>query len=125
MAMSIKEIGEALVNHCKNGTEAELQNTLYADDAVSVEAMPNPETGKATTEGLDGIRGKHTWWNETMEAVKMNVHGPYPHGDSKFAVIFNGEAKTKADGKAFPIDEVAVYTVADGKIVREEFFYDM
>ena len=125
MTMTIKEIGERLVNHCKNGTEAELQNTLYADNAVSVEAMPNPETGTAIVEGIEGIRGKHAWWNETMEAVKMNVHGPYPHGDSKFAVIFNGEAKTKADGKAFPIDEVAVYTVADGKIVREEFFYDM
>lgn len=28
-------------------------------------------------------------------------------------------------GKRMKLHEVAVYTVKDGKIVREEFFYDM
>ncbi len=45
------------------------------------------------------------------------------HGDDRFAVIFEASGKEKATGKPFSMKEVAVYHVADGKIVREEFFY--
>ncbi|MBC7975998.1 MAG: nuclear transport factor 2 family protein, partial [Myxococcales bacterium] len=49
---------------------------------------------------------------------------PYPNGD-RFAVRFNYDVTHKPSSKRIQMDEVALYTVKDGKIVREEFFYAM
>jgi hypothetical protein len=123
--MTLQEIADALISHCRNGTEAEALNTLYAEDAVSVEALAQPGGGPQVFEGLEALRGKHDYWNNAMEQVSIDVGGPYPHQPDKFALTFKGMAKVKETGEDFPMDEVAIYTVNDGKIVREEFFYSM
>ena len=124
MSKSIQQIGEELVGYCRaNDTETGL-NTLYSADAVSVEASA-PEGQSRITEGLDGIRGKHAWWNANFEVHSANVDGPYPHGDDRFGVIFELDATEKASGTRNAMKELAIYHVADGKIVREEFFYPM
>lgn len=123
--MDLKAIGEALVAHCNAGTEREALNTLYADNAVSVEATPNPQTGTAVTEGLDGINGKHDWWDNSMETHSAKADGPYLHGEDRFAVNFEVDATDKESGQRFTMKEVAIYTVGGGKIVKEEFFYTM
>ena len=125
MSQSIQQIGEQLVQHCQAGDATWCLDNLYAPDAVSVEAVANPETGSAVTEGLDGIRGKHAWWDANFEVHSANVDGPYPHGDDRFGVIFELDATEKATGKRNAMKELAVYHVSGGKIVREEFFYPM
>ena len=60
-----------------------------------------------------------------MEVCEGKVHGPYMHGSNRFAALFSYKTRERASGKEMNIDEVAVYTVADGKIVREEFYYTM
>lgn len=50
------------------------------------------------------------------------VSGPYLHGPDRFAVIFSIEGRPKAGGEPFSMQEVALYTVSGGRIVREEFF---
>ena len=42
---------------------------------------------------------------------------------TRFAVRFVYDITRKMDGKRVVLDEVAVFTVANEKIVREEFFY--
>lgn len=123
--MDLKTIGEALVAHCNNGTERQALDTLYAEDAVSVEANPNPQSGTAITEGRTGIHGKHDWWDNAMETHSTKADGPYLHGEDRFAVIFKADATDKESGQRFQMKEVGIYTVAGGKIVREEFFYTM
>ncbi len=122
--MDLKEIGNELVAGCREGRESENLDKLYAQDAVSVEAMDMGGQGRET-KGLDGIKGKHQWWDSTMEMIDGKIDGPYPHGQDRFAVIFGGKAKNKENGEIMEIDEVAVYHVDGGKIVREEFFYTM
>lgn len=75
------------------------------------------------THGIDGIRGKHDWWNANFEATGASVSDPFLHGEDRFAVIFEVQGREKASGTTFDMKEVAIYHVADGKIVREEFFY--
>jgi len=50
------------------------------------------------------------------------VDGPYPNGD-RFAVRFSFDITRKATGERVKMDEVTLYTVRNGKIIREEFFY--
>ena len=50
------------------------------------------------------------------------MSGPYPH-DDRFAVRFLYDVTDKPSGKRFTMDEVGLFTVVNGKITREEFFY--
>jgi ketosteroid isomerase-like protein len=119
--MTRDEIAAELVAGCREGRARANLHRLYAADAVSVEA--SDMGGGRETRGLAGIDGKHQWWEDNHEVTGGRVDGPYNHGDDRFAVVFAVEGMTKADGKSFAMGEVGIYTVASGKIVREEFFY--
>ncbi|MEM1064225.1 MAG: nuclear transport factor 2 family protein [Pseudomonadota bacterium] len=122
--MNLKEIADELVAGCREGREAENLSKLYAADAVSVEAADPMGMGREA-HGIDAIKGKHDWWESAFEVLEGNVSDPYPHGDDRFAVRFSMKAKSKETGDVSEMDELAVYHVAGGKIVREEFFYAM
>jgi len=119
--MDVKEIANELVAGCREGRALANLDVLYAEDAVSVEAVDMSGQGRET-KGRAGIRGKHEWWESAMEVSGGSVSDPMIHGDGRFAVIFEMSGKEKDSGKAFEMKEVGVYYVADGKIVREEFF---
>ncbi len=123
MSEDLKTIAHALVAHCRNHTEAEGLKTLYAPDAVSVEPMPMPGTDSREAHGLAAIEGKHDWWTKTMEMHSDSTDGPFLHGPDRFAVIFEADATNRENGERMQMKEIGLYTVRDGKIVREEFFF--
>ncbi len=120
--MELKELAQELVAGCREGREKENLGKLYADNAVSVEAMDMSGQGREV-KGIEAIRGKHEWWENTMEVTGGEVSDPMIHGTDRFAVIFEMQGKEKASGKEFDMKEVAVYHTKSGKITREEFFY--
>jgi ketosteroid isomerase-like protein len=122
--MSAREIGQKLVDYCRAGRNLDAINELYAEDVVSVEAMDPPE-GNRESRGIEAARGKNQWWIENHEVHDASIEGPYPHGEDRFAVTFKYEVTFKPSGQRFSMEEVGVYTVAGGKISREEFFYAM
>ena len=120
--MTNQEIAKKLVELCKAGKTQECHETLYAKDIVSVEAAA-PPGGDRTAKGIDAVNAKSKWWAENHVVHKAETFGPYPHGDDRFAVRFVYDITRKMDQKRVTMDEVAVFHVANGKIVREEFFY--
>ncbi|TDL84346.1 nuclear transport factor 2 family protein [Palleronia sediminis] len=119
--MSRDEIAAELIAGCHEGRTRENIDRLYATDAVSVEAMDMGQGRE--TRGRDAIKGKHDWWDGAMETLSQRIDGPYPHGPDRFALVFHVEARNKSGGDVIRSEEVAVYHLADGAIVREEFFY--
>lgn len=67
---------------------------------------------------------KGEWWVANHEVHSATVEGPLVAG-AHFAVTFKPDVMFKPQAKRFTMEEVAVYKVADGKIVYEEFFYNM
>ena len=122
--MTVKEIGKKLVAFCRAGKNMDSINTLYAENVESVEAAP-PPGGERVSKGIAAVRGKNEWWEANHEVHSAEVDGPWPHGDEKFAVRFSYDVTVKQSGQRINMDEIAVFTVEGGKIVREEFFYDM
>lgn len=119
--MDMNAISAALVEGCRTGGARDNLAKLYAADAVSVEAADNGQGREA--HGLEAIMGKHDWWDSTFDFVSGDISDPMPNGDDRFAVIFDISVKHKESGEVSDMKEVALYTVGDGKIVREEFFY--
>lgn len=123
--MSAMEIGQRLVDLCQQGQNLDAINELYADDVVSLEATAPPEGGDREMQGVDAVRGKNEWWVENHEIHSASVSGPYPNGDDRFCAIFEFDVTSKPMDMRMKMKEVGLYTVKDGKITREEFFYAM
>ncbi len=116
---STADIARKLVAHCEAQTEAQGLQELYHPEAVSVEAM-GPPGMDLEMKGVEAIQGKHDWWNSNFDVHGVQIDGPYVNGDS-FSVIFEIDATDKSLDQRMQMKEVALYHVADGKIVREEF----
>ena len=124
--MTTKEIADRLVALCRAGRNLEAVETLLSENVVSVEARGDA-TMPAEMSGRDVIRGKNEWWINNHKVHSAEIKGPFPNGD-RFAVIYNFVVTPVAGpmaGRKVRMEEVALYTVADGKVAREEFFYDM
>jgi hypothetical protein len=97
----------------------EALDTLYDDNIASVEAFSmggeSPET-----RGKEGVRGKIDWWVNAMEVHSFDAHGPFV-GQDRFVVQYDADVSDKKTQERRKMSEVGVYTVKNGKIVREEF----
>jgi ketosteroid isomerase-like protein len=114
-------VAEELVSFCRAGHFMDAINTLYSPDIVSIESMGS-ETMPREMKGIDAIRGKNQWWADNNEVHSSVVDGPFV-GEDKFAVYYNLDVTSKPSGKRNAMEEMALYEVKDGKIVREQFFY--
>ena len=123
--MDAKEVGEKLVELCRRGGNLEAVTTLYDKDIVSVEAMSRPGSS-GETRGIDAVHKKNEEWIEGHGIHSVNIVGPFPHGD-RFAVLYDYDVTPNSGpmkDQRMKMQEVAVYEVRDGKIVREEFYYN-
>jgi hypothetical protein len=123
---NVMEIGKQLVELCKQNKNVQAVDTLYSPNIVSIELMEMPGMPRRM-EGIDAIRGKNQWWLNNHDVHKTEAFGPYPH-DDRFIVVFRTDVTPKVGphaGKRMQFEEAGLYTVKDGKIAQEEFFYAM
>ena len=120
--MTTMDIAQQYVALCREGKNEECLDKLFAKDAVSVEALSPPGGEERVASGLDAIRAKGKNWGENNTVHKADVTGPYPNED-RFAVRFTYDITNKPSGKRVTMDEIGLFTVENGKITREEFFY--
>jgi ketosteroid isomerase-like protein len=121
--MTTTEVAGALAELCAEGKFEEAAKTFYSPEIVSVEPGAPPGQSREA-KGLSAVMAKSEWWNANHEVHSATVEGPLVAG-SHFAVVFKLDVTFKPHSKRFQMEEVAVYKVADGKIVHEEFFYNM
>ena len=115
-------IAEELVSFCRAGHNLDAINALYSPDIVSVESMGNEQMPREM-KGIEAIRQKNKWWADNNEVHSAQVDGPFV-GEGKFAVYYKYDTTFKPTGKRQNMEETALYTVDNGKIVREQFFYN-
>ena len=118
--MTIQEIADRLVGHCRAGNYTAAQEELYSDDAESIEPAHRP--GLQTVKGRDAIVAKGKEYQNMVEEVHGgSVSDPVIAGNH-FAVAAVIDATMKGMGRS-TMNEIAVYEVKDGKIVKEQFIY--
>ena len=72
--MSTLDIAKKLVNFCRQGKNDQAVATLFAEDAVSVEAMAMAG-GTQEVKGIAAIKGKGEWWRASHEVHSASVTG--------------------------------------------------
>lgn len=119
--MNTLELGQKYVALCKEAKFEQCLQELFAENAVSVEAWAPPGVER-TKSGLSALREKSRDWARDNEVHRSEVVGPFPN-EQRFAVVFRFEVTHKPSGRRNAMEEVGLFTVENGKIVREEFFY--
>jgi hypothetical protein len=118
--MTTQEIANRLSELFKENRWADAQEELFSDDAESVE--PAHSQGLRSVKGKDAIKKKGEEFNNMIEEVHGGYAGDPIVAGNHIALAMGIDATYKGMGRQ-NMDEIAVYQVKDGKIVKEEFFY--
>ena len=118
--MTTREIADKLYALCSQGKYEQAQKELYSVDAKSVEPSESP--GMRTVQGLDNIIKKGDEFQAQVEAMHGGWVSEPVVGGRYISMAMGMDVTMKGVGR-IQMDEVCLYEVKDGKIVKEEFFY--
>ena len=118
--MTTQEVANRLVELCRQGKYEQAVKELYSPEIVSVEpeGMPN-----RIVKGLEGVAEKSVKFEAMLEKVNTSFISDPIVAENFFSCTMLMNVQFKGAPVATDMDEVCVYTVKEGKIVREEFFY--
>jgi hypothetical protein len=121
--MTTQEVADKFYEMGQANQWDKIQDELYSNDAESIEP-PKVEMqgGSQYAKGRDALKEKSAKFNSMIE----EMHGGYCSkpvvGGDYFSVAMGMDATYKGMGR-MKMDEICVYEVKDGKIVKEQFFF--
>ena len=120
--MTTEQIAKRLVELCRRGEFSQSQEELFAQNAVSIEPEGMQTGPLGNAEGMDAIRRKGKAFEGSVEQIHgVTVSDPIVAGDF-FSIAMGFDATWKQGGRR-SMEEICLFEVRDGKIVREQFFY--
>ncbi len=117
--MSTQEIANQLVTYCRQGQGMKAVEELYHDQVTSVEMKGWP---MEIVNGIENIKKKHEMFAASVEEIHSNEVSDALVADNFFSCIMSFDATFKGRGRS-KMTELCVYEVNDGKVIREQFFY--
>lgn len=118
-----QQIADRLVALCREGKYEQCYDELFAPDAENIEVPSMAEGPLGNAKGLDAIRAKAKAWGEAVEEMHGGSVGDAQVSGNWFSVPMAMDVTMKGQGR-MQMEEMCLYQVRDGKIVREQFFYD-
>ena len=120
--MTTREIADRFYQLSQEFNWKQIQEELYDENAQSIEPEKAAEQGLRNVQGIEAIKNKA----KDFDAMVEEMHGGYTGkpiiAGNHFAVAMGMEATFKGMGRQ-KMDEIAVYEVKDGKVVKEQFFF--
>lgn len=119
--MNTQQVANRLVELCRKGENMKAIEELYDTNIVSHEmpGMPNEKI-----EGKEAVIQKSVAWNDGIQDFHSSaISDPVIAGDH-FTCKMTFDCTFKEQGRV-QMEELSTYKVANGKIVNEQFFYEM
>jgi len=120
--MNTQQVANRLVDLCRKGENMQALEELYADNCTSKEMPGIP--GNEFVSGIEAITKKSQEWYANVEEFHDGKVSDPQVANNHFTCIMAMDVTFKDRGRQ-QFSEVCVYEVNDGKIVSEQFFYDM
>jgi len=117
--MTTQEVANKLVGYCRQGQYENAMKELYDPNIVSIEPKGAP---MEKVEGFEGVVQKAEYFNNMVEEFHGNEVSEPIVADNFFSCRMKMDATFKEGGRQ-SMEEICLYQVEDGKIVKEEFFY--
>lgn len=95
----------------------------WANEVTSIEPADLPDGIRTTVSGKAATRRKCTARFGTALIDEIGIDGPFVTGN-QFALFLDLVTLDPVSGTRQPFTEIALYTVRDGQIAEERYFYD-
>lgn len=118
--MNTQEVANKYVELLRKGAFDEVEKELYADNIVSLE--PKGANIPERLEGIDAKLKKSQEFNDTVEEFHNNEVSDPIVAENFFSCTMNMDVTMKGFGR-INMEEVCVFEVQNGKIVKEQFFF--
>ena len=118
--MTTQDVANRMNELFKTNNWNQVQEELFADDCESIEPPHAP--GLQTVKGKDAIKKK----GEDFQAAIEEMHGGWcsePLVGGNYISFAMGIDVTMNGMGRMNMEEICVYEVKDGKIMKEQFFY--
>ena len=112
------EVAQAVVGLLRAGAMVEVEDKWLAPGIESVEGVG----ASMAWHGKKAVLAKYRGWEADHQIHESKVEGPWV-GATGFALKYWIDVSQKSTGQRHQMEEIAVYTVRDGKITREEFHF--
>lgn len=117
--MTTQDIALRLTRLCREGNHPQAYRELYADDVESIEP---PHSTQPHVRGIAAVKEKTASFNRMIKEFHSGfVSEPVVVGN--FISLAIEMDLTMQDGSRRNVDELAVFEVKNGKIVKEQFFF--
>lgn len=117
--MTTKEVAGKFYDYMQQGAFEKIYNELFSQDATSDES-PGSDWKKA--HGMKEIYEKGEKWRDAVEAMHGGTTEKPVVAGNYFTCYMTMDFTPKG-GPRTNMEEIGLYTVKDGKIVSEQFFY--
>ena len=117
--MTTQEVANTLVNYCRQGQYDQAMQELYAPNIESIEPKGAP---MERVSGFDEVLKKAEFFNNMVAEFHGNEVSEPIVADNFFSCRMKMDATFKEGGRQ-SMEEICLYQVENGKIVKEEFFY--
>jgi hypothetical protein len=122
--MTTQEVADRYHELARQGKWFEIQDELFADDVKSIEPADAPSRYRylRSAEGKANVRRKAEVWVSRIENLYSQYFTEPVVGGNHFALGWGVDVDVAGLGRR-KIDEIMLYEVREGRIVREQFFY--
>lgn len=100
----------------------EAASRYWAKDVVSIEPADLKCGVPAVVSGVEAAKLKSRAWSGASRVDDLSIDGPFVTGN-QFALFLDMIIVNRVDGQSEPFAEIALYTVRDGEIAEERYFY--
>ena len=118
--MTTQEVANQVIELFRQGKFEEAHDQFYSDDIVSIEAEGSP---MPVAKGRAAIAEKGRKFEDSMEAIHSMITSDPLVAENFFSCTMKMNMTPKGAPGPVQMDEVCVFEVRDGKIVKEQFFY--
>jgi hypothetical protein len=118
--MTTQDVANEFVAMCKEGKWEECIKKFYSPEIKSIE----PEGGAwGTVQGLEAIAKKAEEWHGMVDEFHDSEISDPIVAENFFSMTMKSKVTLKGMDHPINMDEICVYEVNDGKVVKEQFFY--
>lgn len=121
--LTIHEVARDFTAMLRAGRFVDAGDRYWAPDVTSIEPADLPGGIRATATGVEAARIKCANRFGTARIEEIGIDGPFVTGD-QFALFLDVITVDATSGTRQPFTEIALYTVREGRIAEERYFYD-
>ena len=120
---NITEVARDFTDMLRQGQFVAARERFWAADVRSIDPHDLPHGIAAEVSGIDAARAKTAQWFGSRRIHDLSIDGPFVTGN-QFALFLDMMIANQPSGTDQPFTEIAIFTVRDGEISEERYFYD-